>query len=126
MPSETRVLYNAECPVCDAEICHYAAYTSKRDLPVRYDDLNTEAREAWGIDATTAAQRLHVMHNGEIHIGLDAFRILWAQMPRYRPLAWITGIPGLYHLCNWLYDRLLAPTLYRHHLRRQARASDHP
>ena len=45
-------------------------------------------------------------------------------MPRYRPLAWITGIPGLYHLSSWLYDHALAPALYRRHLRRQARKAE--
>lgn len=123
MPDETRVLFNGACPICDAEICHYETYTAKRDLPVRYDDLNTDARDIWGIDAVTAAKRLHVMQNGEVFAGLDAFRILWSQMPRYRWLAWVTGVPGLYQVFSALYDHVLAPWLYRRHVRRQARAS---
>lgn len=122
MPPETRVLYNGDCPICDTEICHYAAYTSKHDLPVRFDDLNTDAREAWGMDETTAAKRMHVMHDGKLYSGIDGFRVLWAQMPRYRWLARLTGIPGIYHISCWLYDYALAPTIYRRHLRRQARS----
>ncbi|PSL19714.1 iron-binding CDGSH zinc finger protein [Shimia abyssi] len=119
MPPETRVLYNADCPICDAEICHYARYTGARDIPVRYDDLNTDARLEWGIDPETAARRLHVLHGNELHVGLDAFRILWWQMPRYRPLAWLTGLPGVYHVASATYDKLLAPWLFHRHLKRK-------
>ena len=122
MPPETRVLYNSDCPICDAEICHYARYTEKRDLPVRYDALNSDARESWGIDPDTAARRLHVLHDGQLYDGIPAFRILWAQMPRYRWLAWLTGLPLLRPLATVTYDHVLAPWLYRRHLRRMARA----
>ncbi|SFM46462.1 thiol-disulfide oxidoreductase DCC family protein [Shimia aestuarii] len=118
MPAETRVLFNADCPVCNAEICHYQRYTDARALPVRYDDLNGPDRAAWGIDPNTAAQRLHVMHLGLVYSGLDAFRILWKQMPRYRWLATLTGLPGLYRIASFTYDHVLAPTLYRRHLKR--------
>lgn len=118
MPPETRVLFNADCPVCNAEICHYQRYTDARALPVRYDDLNGPDRAAWGIDPDSAAQRLHVMHLGLVYSGLDAFRILWKQMPRYRWLATLTGLPGLYQIASLTYDKVLAPTLYRRHIKR--------
>ncbi|MBJ6371337.1 thiol-disulfide oxidoreductase DCC family protein [Sedimentitalea arenosa] len=120
MPSETRVLYNAACPVCRAEIDHYARYTEARGLPVRYDDLNSGARADWGIDADTAAKRLHVLKDGQLHSGIDGFLVLWRQMPRYRLLAMLVGLPGLRQLAGLVYDRILAPRLYRRHLRRRS------
>jgi len=58
---DTKVLYNAQCPVCNFEISAYARYAAKNDLPIGFDDLNTHARDAWGIEADAAARRLYVL-----------------------------------------------------------------
>ncbi len=90
---KTSVLYNANCPVCNFEIGHYARYAGKTGLPIRFDDLNTDARAQWGLDADTAARRLYVLHDGTLTSGIPAFLVLWAQMPRYRLLGRIVGLP---------------------------------
>jgi predicted DCC family thiol-disulfide oxidoreductase YuxK len=117
----TSVLYNADCPVCSFEIGHYARYCGDMGLPVRFDDLNSAARERWGIDADTAARRLYVLHEGELTSGIPAFLVLWAQMPRYRWLARVVGLPGIRQVASLSYDHVLAPVIYRWHLRRQRR-----
>ncbi|MDN2584391.1 DCC1-like thiol-disulfide oxidoreductase family protein, partial [Aquibium sp. ELW1220] len=81
---ETSVLYNATCPVCNFEIQHYARYAFAKGLPIRFDDLNSDAREHWSLDADTAARRLYVLHDGKLTSGIPAFLVLWAQMPKYR------------------------------------------
>lgn len=113
-----RILYNAECPICNAEICHYRAYAEKRDIPFGFDDLNTVDPLQYGVTQDQAAQRLHILHDGQVYSGMPAFRIIWAEMPRYRFLAWITGAPFMKQMTNVLYDRVLAPWLYKRHLRR--------
>lgn len=115
---QTRVLYNANCPVCNFEIKHYESYAEGRGLPIRFDDLNTDARAAWGIDADTAARRLYVLHNGTLTSGIPAFLVLWAQMPRYRLLGRIVGLPGIRQIASAAYDHALAPVIYRWHLHR--------
>ena len=122
--TETFVLYNATCPICSAEIDHYRAYADKNGLDIAFDDLNGPGLSRWGLDADTAARRLYVLHDGHMVSGLEAFRVLWRQMPRYRALAWITGLPGINHLARWGYDRIAAPWLYSKHLKRQQRAAD--
>ncbi|GAA6179401.1 hypothetical protein NBRC116594_08390 [Shimia sp. NS0008-38b] len=125
---KTRVLYNADCPVCNAEICHYRDYSKAQGLTLGFDDLNTDALKDWDIDADTAARRLHVIHNGRLYDGIPAFLVLWQEMPRYRWLARLVGLPGIRHLACLLYDWALAPLIYRNHLRRmrqRAAASDH-
>jgi len=112
----TAVLYNANCPVCSFEISHYARYAGAHDLPIRFDDLNSDAREQWGLDADAAARRLYVLHEGELTSGIPAFLVLWAQMPKYRWLARIIGLPGVRQIVSVLYDHLLAPLIYRWHL----------
>lgn len=120
-PEETRVLYNADCPVCRFEIDHYRKVAARDGLPVRFDDLNGPARDAWGIDADAAARRLHVLREGHVVSGFPAFLALWSEMPRMRWVAKVAGLPGLRHGLSLLYDRLGAPMLYRMHLRRAAR-----
>lgn len=126
MSDETRVLYNDACPVCRFEIGHYAAHAGRRGLPLRFDDLNTADLAGWGLSADMAARRLHVMHDGRLVSGLDAFRALWSAMPRYRWLARITGLPLVRPVLAFVYDRLAAPLLYRAHRRRQRRAAAAP
>lgn len=122
MTDEIRVLYNAACPVCRAEIDHYAVYARKQGLPIRFDDLNDTDLDGWGIGADEAAQRLHLRKGGEILGGIDAFVELWRVMPRWRLLAATVGSPLVRQLAALVYDRVLAPALYRRHLARVARA----
>ena len=119
IPAETAVLFNAECPVCNLEIGHYASYAAKTGLPIRFDDLNSDALTCWGVTADQAARRLHVLHQGRLVAGIPAFLVLWAQMPRYRWLARLVGLPGLRQLAGLAYDWLLAPAIYHWHLRRR-------
>ncbi|MBW6418401.1 thiol-disulfide oxidoreductase DCC family protein [Celeribacter sp. PS-C1] len=117
---KTKVLYNAQCPVCSFEINHYKGYAARCALPIRFDDLNTEA-DRWGLAPDVAAQRLYVEKDGQLLSGVPAFRVLWAEMPRYRWLAQVTGWPVLRPLSEFAYDRVLAPLIYGWHTRRQAR-----
>jgi predicted DCC family thiol-disulfide oxidoreductase YuxK len=66
-----------------------------------------------GIDREAAKKRLHVVTaDGELLAGVDAFLALWREMPRYRPLARVVGLPGVKQLAHLVYEGLLAPGLY--------------
>ena len=120
--TDTRVLYNAQCPVCSFEINHYDAYAKSQDLPIRFDDLNADVLDEWDMDSDTAAKRLHVLHQGKLIAGIPAFLVLWQEMPRYRWLARVVGLPGLKQIACAAYDYVLAPAIYAWHKRRQKRA----
>ena len=47
--------------------------------------------------------------------------VLWDQMPRYRFMARIARIPGLYQILDWGYERIVARIIYERHLRRKAK-----
>lgn len=117
-PSTTAVLYNSQCPVCSAEIGHYARYAEDAGLPIRFDDLSADACDRWGLDHDAAARRLYVQRDGVVTSGVPAFLLLWAQMPRYRLLARLLGLPVVRHIASAAYDHVFAPALYRAHLRR--------
>ena len=120
---DTRVLYNADCPVCSFEINHYAAYAEKQALPLGFEDLNVDDLSDWGLTRDQAARRLYVLKDGALSSGIPAFLVLWQDMPRYRWLARIVGVPGIKQIACVLYDYVLAPLIYRWHLRRQLRRS---
>ena len=122
-PIKTAVLYNAQCPVCNFEISHYAKYAEKQALPIRFDDLNTDARDAWDLTEDQAARRLYVVHEGALTSGIPAFLVLWAQMPKYRWLGQVVGLPGIKQVAGFTYDWVLAPAIYRWHLARKRRAA---
>ena len=42
-------------------------------------------------------------------------------MPRYKLLAIVTNIPVIKEIATFTYDKILAPILYKSHLRRQAK-----
>lgn len=117
--ADTAVLYNDTCPLCSIEIGHYRRSARAAGLPLRFDALDRAAD--WGLDPDTAARRLHVRQNGRILSGLAAFRALWSALPRWRWLAWLTGLPLIRPAAAVLYDRVAAPALYRAHRRRQRR-----
>lgn len=117
--NRTVVLYNANCPVCSFEINHYAAYSKDQALAISFDDLNNAQKlERWGLDADTAARRLYVLKDGELTSGIPAFLMLWEDMPKYRWLARCASFPGVFRISCLAYDYVLAPLIYRSHLRR--------
>ena len=112
----------AACLRQDAEIDHYAEYSEAQDLPIAFHDLNdaTLLRD-WNLTEDMAARRLHVLKKGMLMAGIPAFIALWQEMPRYRWLARLVSLPGVFRLSCWSYDYVLAPLIYRWHLRRKAR-----
>ncbi|GGI73825.1 hypothetical protein GCM10007973_08320 [Polymorphobacter multimanifer] len=119
----TAVLYNSQCPICNVEIGHYARYAGEAGLPIRFDDANTDALDHWELDDDTAARRLYVHHDGVLISGVPAFLVLWAQMPRYRLLGKLMGLPVIKQLASLAYDYVFAPALYRSHVRRVRKSS---
>ena len=121
MQEETKILYNADCPVCRFEIDHYASYSADRGLALRFDDLNSCDLNGWGLSSDQAAKRLYVRKSDQLYSGIPAFLVLWQDMPRYRFLARLIGLPIIKQAASAIYDYVLAPIIYRWHLRRQAR-----
>jgi predicted DCC family thiol-disulfide oxidoreductase YuxK len=119
MSDKIEVLYNAECPVCRVEIDAYRRRAEKEGLAMEF--LGLEEAGRFGLTADRAAQSLHLRKDGEVLEGVAAFRTLWSAMPGLRWLARLTGLPVVAPLTDWIYRRVLAPLLYRAHLRRQRR-----
>jgi predicted DCC family thiol-disulfide oxidoreductase YuxK len=120
----TRVLFNEDCPICNAEICHYIKYAESNGIELYFDKLGEADLSLYGVSKDQGAKRLHVISDGKVIDGLQAFQKLWAQMPRYKFLAIITNFPVIREIAGLVYDKILAPILYKTHLNRLKRNSD--
>lgn len=115
------VLYNGACPVCRFEIDHHRKAAADQGLPVVFEDLNSGARAAWGLDEDTAARRLHVRTADGVLTGWEANLAMWRAMPRWRWAARLASLPGVTQLLGLAYERLFAPFVFWLHLRRKGR-----
>jgi predicted DCC family thiol-disulfide oxidoreductase YuxK len=120
---KTEIIYNGSCPICSREVNGYARYAQAKALPLTFTDLTATDLNALGLTPDEAAKRLHVLHEGKLVAGVDAFAILWGEMPRFRWLAHLVALPVIHPIAVFVYDRILAPLLFRMHKRRQARAA---
>lgn len=119
MSDTLTVIYNDTCPICSREV---AAYRDRTDpQAVRYHGMSEGGLDRYDLTEDAAARQFHVIRDGTRLAGVDAFAALWARIPRLRWLAWLVTRPGLHGLARLVYDRVLAPILYRMHRRRVAR-----
>ena len=119
----TRVLFNEDCPICNAEICHYRNYAEQKGIELYFDKLGETDLSLYGVSKDQGAKRLHVISDGQVIHGLPAFQKLWAEMPRYKILAAVTNFPIVREIAALVYDRILAPLLYKSHLKRVQKKS---
>lgn len=112
-----RILYNDTCPICAREMGVYARADGADRM--QFCALNTAA--SFGLDTDTAARRLHVVQDGKLIAGIDAFIAIWAALPKWAWAARVARLPVIRPAMGAVYDYILAPIIYRMHLRRQRR-----
>jgi predicted DCC family thiol-disulfide oxidoreductase YuxK len=111
---EVKVYYNSACPVCDAGIRGQKRRMDGCPVDIQWIDIHSrpEALKEIGARQEFVRERLHVKdENGEVHIGADAFRALWARTTGQSRLAWVTDLPLVNVLVKWAYN-LFAALLY--------------
>ncbi|MEM6940410.1 MAG: DCC1-like thiol-disulfide oxidoreductase family protein [Pseudomonadota bacterium] len=121
MSEKTEVLFNETCPICSREVAQYEKMTTKAELPITYHGIsNPNTLADWRISPEDAARRFHVRKDGVTYGGVPAFLVLWEDIPQMRWLARLIRTPGIFWSACKVYDYVLAPVLYRLHVRRQA------
>ncbi len=124
LEGQPTTLYYGACPVCGPEIRRYQRIDARRGDELGWQDISqsSENLAALGLDLEDVKERLHVVdQSGRIHIGVDAFIVLWAALPGHRWLSALVGAPLIRPVATWTYDRILAPALYRWNRRRDRR-----
>jgi len=110
-----KVYYNSACPVCDAGIRGQKRRMDGCPVDVEWIDIHShpEALMEIGASQEFVRERLHVVdEGGELRIGADAFRALWAHTPDQTGLARLAGLPVLRVLARSAYNAYAA-LLYR-------------
>lgn len=109
------VFYDGQCGLCRREIAHY-----RRIAPAGvfdWQDITVDAAglERFGISYADGLRLLHSLdEKGRLHIGVDAFLLIWRQLPRWRILAASVALPMVRPLVGrayalfaaWRYQRL--------------------
>ncbi|MDB3888251.1 DUF393 domain-containing protein [Candidatus Pelagibacter sp.] len=98
-----KVYYNESCSICRAEINLYKKQNIKEIDWV--DITNNEAAENETLkDDKTLLRRLHVIKDGKVFSGAEAFLILWKKMPKYKFLYNFFKLPLIFNLFFFGYE----------------------
>ena len=54
----TRILFNEDCPICNAEICHYQKYAETNDIELYFDQLGKADLSVYGVNKDQAAKTI--------------------------------------------------------------------
>lgn len=98
------VFYDGKCGLCSKEINHYRKIAPSdifnwQDITESADELNKE-----GISLSEGLRLLHAKdEEGLVHVGVDAFILIWKQLRRWRVLAFLVGLPIIRQIANAAY-----------------------
>ena len=101
--------YNESCKICRTEINHY----KKINKSIDWIDVitNKNSLKETNLTSKELIRRMHVKKNDRVYRGLDAFVIIWEEIPRYKFLAKFASLPLIYH-CGWLIYEFIALLLF--------------
>ena len=98
------VFYDGKCGLCSKEIDHYRKIAPSgifnwQDITKSHEELRKE-----NISLSEGLRLLHAKdHTGQMHVGVDAFILIWRQLKRWRVLAILVGLPIIRQIANVSY-----------------------
>jgi predicted DCC family thiol-disulfide oxidoreductase YuxK len=98
------VFYDGKCGICRREIEHYK-HVAPQGVFI-WQDITTDASalENLGITYANGLRLLHAQDaQGKMHVGVDAFLLIWQQIPRWRMLGVLVGLPLVRRFANTAY-----------------------
>jgi len=108
------VFYDGGCPLCRREIGHYQRLDRRRRA-IDWRDIVAEpqALEGVGVDWEQAMRRFHALDgDGRLRSGVDAFVMVWAELPGWRHLGRLVRglglVPALDVAYRWYARRRFA------------------
>ena len=98
-----KVFFNNSCNICKLEIDHYK---KNSDENLEWVDItnNQQAVDLTSKSKEELLRRLHVIDNGKVIGGAQAFIIIWSKIPKYKFLAKIFDFKPLFILFHYLYE----------------------
>jgi predicted DCC family thiol-disulfide oxidoreductase YuxK len=98
-----KVYYNESCNICRAEINLYKKQNIKE---IDWVDItnNTDAEKDTLKDDKTLLRRLHVIIDGKVFDGAEAFLLVWKNIPKYKFLYSIFRLPIIFQIFSLGYE----------------------
>jgi predicted DCC family thiol-disulfide oxidoreductase YuxK len=99
------VFYDGKCSLCSKEINYYRKIAPNyvfewKDITNSADDLKKH-----NISASEGLKLLHAIdENGRLHIGVDAFILIWKKLQYWKVLAYMTSLPAIRQIANIIYQ----------------------
>lgn len=109
------VFYDGKCNLCSTEINHYRKIAPKGIFIWQDITQNQLKLENEGIRLSDALKFLHAKNtDGKMHIGVDAFILIWKQLKHWQVLARAISFPlirpaanlGYKIFASWRFKRL--------------------
>ncbi len=103
------VFYDGKCGLCRREIEHYQRITP--DAVFEWVDITVDASaiQKLGVPYADGLKLLHAQDSqGKLHVGVDAFVLIWQQIPHWRIVAIIVASPFIRPIANSAYRRFAA------------------
>ncbi|HEY7687103.1 MAG TPA: DUF393 domain-containing protein [Dongiaceae bacterium] len=110
------VFYNGACPVCRKHVGRFQRISAGRSRLIAWADTAAApwALRRWHVEPAEALVRLYaVTDDGRLLSGAAAFARLWRELPGYRVLGIIVGLPGVRQVAEALYSAIYVRDLRR-------------
>ena len=105
-----KVYYNESCNICKAEI---NLYKKQNIEEIDWVDItnNIAAEDETSKNDKNLLRRLHVIDNGKVFEGAEAFLLVWKKIPKYNFLYKFFKLPVIFQIFKFTYE-IIAYFLY--------------
>ena len=105
-----KVYYNASCNICKAEI---NLYKKQNIEEIEWVDItnNVIAEKETSKNDKNLLKRLHVIDDGKVFEGAEAFLLVWKKIPKYKFLYNFFKLPIIFTFFKFGYE-IIAYFLY--------------
>ena len=105
-----KVYYNESCNICKAEI---NLYKKQNIEEIEWVDItnNIIAEKETLKNDKNLLRRLHVIDNGKVFEGAEAFLLVWKKIPKYNFLYKFFKLPVIFQIFKFIYE-IIAYFLY--------------
>ena len=100
------VFYDDKCSLCSREINFYKKLAPQ--APLKWLGISSSSIELKNakVKRVDALMFLHVRDNdGMFHVGVDAFILIWRNLPYFKYINYFILLPGVYYLANLIYEK---------------------
>lgn len=99
------VFYDGACGLCAKEINHYKVIAPSNIFEWVDITQDTDLFTSLGYKKDEGLRALHALdRQGAMHIGVDAFLLIWSQLKRWRVLGVVVSLPVVRHLAAFIYQ----------------------